>query len=1126
MSARSLFSRLIVVGALIALSTSLAAQTLEERFANPTPSAKPRVWWHWIDGNVTKEGITRDLEWMKRVGIGGFQMFDGSFGYPAMVDRPVTFMTPEWKALVRHAASEADRLGLEMTIAAAGGWSETGGPWVRPEQAMKKLVWSETRLVGGRRFTGRLPTPPTNNGPLQDVPAPAAFSMGPPETHVGPPDPTHYADVRVIAYRVPTGEQHMPEARVSASGGDPDAALLRDGRFDRAFALPSAGADKEAWIQFDFGRPTTIRSLRIALTWPTIASPTMPNGVILASDDGVTFRPVASLPKADANAFPPVLPNYTLALPETKARYFRLAVRPNGGFAFPGRPPAPTPEFRFTEADFSPAARPNRFEAKAGLAVLPDYEAAATAPISPAAAIDLKSVIDLTGRMRPDGTLDWTPPRGEWMVLRFGYSLTGVKNHPGTPAATGFEVDKYSARDVRDYLEKYYDPIAAELKGLTGERGLQNLLTDSWEAGQANWTPTMIAEFKARRGYDPTPYLPVLADRIVGGAEASDRFLWDFRRTLADLLAEAHYKTIGDFARERGLGYYGEAMGTGLPTTGDGLQAKRYTTVPMAEFWQVRPDQPSDPKHVADVREAASAAHVYGQNIVATESFTALPMFPPYSVTPWQLKPIADRFLAQGVNRFAIHTSVHQPIEKAPGFTLSVFGQHFSRHESWAEMAGPWMTYLARASELLQQGRFVGDVAYFYGEGAAVTVPENGATDPVVPAGHGYDFVNRDIVLKDLAVADGRIRAASGMTYGVLVLPANTTRLSLPLVTKLRDLVAAGARLVGPRPTGAAGLGAGDAEVAAVAAQLWGDLDGKARTVRNFGRGKVYWGQGLDAILAEEGIAPDYVFSGDGADGIVAIHRRLDDGDVYFVANQGGRAAHIDASFRVAGREAELWYPDSGRIAPGSFRQAGGRTVVPLALDPYESVFVVFRKPTGQAARTVVPATEAPLMTIGSDWSLAFMADRGAPSSIHLDRIASWTESADAGVRYYSGTGTYDKLIEVPRQWLHEGRRILLDLGDVREVARVYVNGSVAGTAWKPPYRVDITDAVKPGRNRLSIAVANLWPNRMIGDLQPEATRQYTFTTMPMPPYTKDTPLLPSGLLGPVRIIAEDAPRP
>ncbi|HVT36912.1 MAG TPA: glycosyl hydrolase, partial [Nevskiaceae bacterium] len=970
----------------------------------------------------------------------------------------------------------------------APGWSETGGPNVQPASAMKKIVYSETRVEGGKPFHGVLPMPPANFGPYQDVVRKPPFQInGEPKSTVPPLADTHwYADTRVIAYRLPAGEAMQQVARVSASAGTPDAGLLRDGKFDRAFVLPLAANGQDNWVQYDFGAPATVRSLRVGTRWSDGRASGLSEGRVEASDDGVTFRNIAALPPAATSAN---LPLYTLALPETRARYFRLVIKPASGFSFPGLPLRKFDQFQITELDFSSAARPNRYEAKAAYAVLADYDSAASVEVGADAAIDAGSVVDLTAQLQPDGRLDWTPPSGEWNVIRFGAALTGQTNAPATSAGTGYEVDKLSAREGRNYLDQYYGSLLAADGPLAGTHALQAILTDSWEAGQENWTPALLEEFRALRGYDATPYLPVLADHIVGSAAISDRFLWDFRRTLADMLAENHYKVIADYAHEHGLAYYGEAMGIDLPTTGDGLQDKRYPTVPMGEFWQVAPDKPSNGNHIADVREAASAAHVYGQNIVATESFTGFPLpgVPvPYSTTPWLLKPLADRFMTHGVNRFVIHTAVHQPLERGPGFTLSIFGQYFSRLETWGEQARGWMDYLARSSELLQQGRYAADIAYFYGEGAAATVPAGAVTDPAMPAGYGYDFVCRDMLLKDFTVKDGRLLAPSGTSYRLLVLPASTTRMTLALVRRLREFVAAGAVLVGPRPQGANGLADSDADVLAVASDLWGDLSAASKSARAYGKGRVYWSQPLADVLAAEKLAPDIAFKiQGGSDKLISIHRHLDDGELYFIANQDAAAVRVDADLRVSGRAAELWHADDGRIEAASFHQQSGRTVVPLALAPYEAVFVVLRRSTVARVHAERAERMQALGTIDGAWEVSFTPDRGAPPVAHFDALASWSDNADAGVRYFSGTATYHKTMQVPKTWFEHGRRLLLDLGAVHETAQVSINGRDAGIAWKPPYRVDVTGLLKPGANDVEIAVANLWANRFIGDQQP-----------------------------------------
>ena len=1129
-----------IAAALLAGAPAVRAQTataLERSFRAPPADAKPRVWWHWMNGNVTREGITADLEWMKRVGIGGMQMFDGSLGTPQFVENRLVWMTPAWKAAFRHAASEADRLGLEMTMAASGGWSETGGPWVKPAQAMKKIVWSETTLEGPRRFTGVLPKPPSNNGPFQGMPnapgldfpaekdLPGAKPMA--EEPPAAPDPTYYADTKVLAVRLGEGDMSMVDARprITSASGDVDAALLTDGDLSKTISLTVPDGAKETWIQFEFAEPYRAQAFTFAGA-PAIqfvGAPPIPLGRLESSDDGTTWTKLVTLPGDEPTSA--MFPVRTYAFPRTTARFWRVVMQPHPPSGFGAMLGVPAAKgIAISELELSAAPRVNRWQEKAQYGILDDYGAAIASP-STSEATDVDDVVDLTSRLKKDGTLDWQVPEGRWTVLRMGYSLLGTKNHPASPEATGYEVDKLNRTHVGSYIDHYTGQIRGALGPLYG-KSFRYLLLDSYEAGLENWTDDMIAQFRTRRGYDPTRYLPVLTGRVIGSAEESDKFLWDYRRTIADLFADNHYGTIADALKKQGLGLYAEAMGADFPTSGEGLQDKGRVGIPMAEFWTPGPGQDDGPNHVADMREAASAAHIYGKPIVAAESFTTMPppIVPAFAQSPYYLKRLADRALVNGINRFVIHTSVHQPFTDsthAPGMTLGFFGQHFTRNTTWAEQAVAWTTYLARASHVLQQGRFVADLAYFYGEGAPNAVPFWKKIDPAPPAGFDYDWVNAEVILGRMKYEGGALQLPSGMRYRALVFPADVDRITLPMARKLRQLVDAGAILIAPPPTGTPSLSdgpAGDDSVRAIASAMWGDIDGKTVTSHDYGGGKVYWGRPVADVLTAERIAPDVTFGGARDAKLGWIHRRTPDADIWYVANQQERPEQLTASFRVGGKAVELWDPATGATAPASYTVAEGRTEVPLTLDPYGSTFVVFRRATTATQRTIPPESRTTVATMTGPWTLTFQPGRGAPAEpVRFDSLTSWTQSSDAGVRYFSGTATYAFDLDAPIDAFRPGRRVELDLGAVKEIAEVSVNGQrVGGVLWKPPYRADLTRALARGTNRVEVRVTNLWPNRMIGDLQPGVTQTYTFTDFR--PFTKDSPLLESGLLGPVRV--------
>lgn len=1058
-------------------------EALAASFQSPPEQARPRVWWHWVNGNVSQEGIVADLAWMDRVGIGGFTLFDAAFRSPptpVVVEKPLIFHSPEWTEAVRLTAAEAARLGLDFGVHIAGGWSESGGPWVQPQQAMKKLVWSETIVEGGRPFDGQLVAPPDASGAFQDLPIAQDLR-----------EPRLYRDVAIVAFPAPAEDK--PTARLEANGGAPDLSLLTDGSYTAETVL-TAEAGQAPRLTLTYDRPWIVRSLTLA------TGSAIPPGVVEASVDGVTFHTVLTLPGPSEKA----LPVRTYALPDVAAKVLRVTF-------------APADRVSLRELDFRAEARIERFEEKSGLGTLSDYAAVATPAVDTGQAVDPAMVIDLTAHLGPDGALDWTPPPGRWIVQRFGYSLTGKRNGPATPAATGLEADKLNADHVRAHLTAFFDPLMEAVGENHGDKGLRHAIVDSWEAGQQNWTEAMATEFRRRRGYDITAWLPAMTGRVVGDAERSDRFLWDVRRTIADLLADNHYAVIRDFVHERGLYLYGESMGVDLPTVGDGLQLKGLSDIPTGEFWAQLPGKQPLATHVADIREAASAAHIYGRQMVAAEAFTALDEVPAWSMGPRDLKPVADRFMTEGVNRFVIHTSAHQPfIDRAPGITLRKYGQHFTRHETWGEQASGWMDYLSRSSQMLQQGLPTADLAIFYGEGAPVAAPFAEGLTPEIPRGFDYDYVNAEVLLERMTVEDGRLTLPGGASYRLLVLPERMDRITPALAERLRDLVRDGAAVVAPAPAGTPGLGAesgeqADAAVLAVARDLWGEGPLPA-SGRLFGKGRIFSGVTAETALAAMNATPDLDWTGD-LD-IRWKHRRTGTADIYFVSNGSDRAGETTLDFRVDGRTAEIWRAKDGSRTAASWRRADGRTQVPLRLEAGEAVFVVFETSTTEQAFTAPTLRTVALGQVEGPWRIVFQPGRGAPAETIADRLTSWTDSADDGVRYFSGVATYSAAFAAPQTPGPDGR-IWLDLGDVREVAEVRVNGKPVGGAWTAPFRVDVTDALSAGENRLEIDVANYWHNRLVGDVQPGAT-PVAFTTVAA--YGSETPLRPSGLLGPVSL--------
>ncbi len=1100
---RVLGALLLAGTALVPLHAQQAADPLAEAFRDPPMSARPRVWWHWMNGNVTEEGIRLDLEWMKRIGIGGAQTFDAQLQTPQVVEKRLVYMTPEWKLAFRTAAETADKLGLELAIAASPGWSETGGPWVKPEDGMKKLVWSETRVSGGKPFNGKLAAPPAITGPFQDLGMQPEIGSDHPKTGL----PQLYRDTYVLA--VPETAAPLVPA-YSASSGVIDQTALADGRQTSVIELPAGTGEAPAWIRADFAAPQQVRSATLAMPPVSLFSAAHYAPVLEASEDGSTFREVTRFPTGTSA-------EYTVTFPAVTAKALRVRfLAEQSGFGLP-TPPAPGVEFPafpgfmasaphviVSELTFSAAPRTHRFEEKAGFATTLDYNAI---PTPDAPALPVGAVIDLTARMQPDGSLDWTPPKGQWRVLRLGYSLTGTENHPAPPEATGFEVDKFDADAVRRYINTYLDTyIAAAGPDLIGSHGVRALLNDSIEVGASNWTPRLVAEFKARRGYDAVPWLPALTGVILGSPARTDAFLHDFRATLSDLMADAHYKTIAEEAHKRGLFHYSEALEDKRPSLGDDMAMRRHADVPMAAMWSYDTGhgQPQ-PTHQGDMRGAASVAHVYGQNLVAAESLTAA--LQPWAFAPRDLKPMIDMEFALGVNRPVIHTSVHQPLtDKAPGFSLFIFGQYFNRLETWGEQARPWVDYMARSSYMLQQGRNVADVAYFYGEEAPLTALFAKTVPGDLPRANAFDFVNPDVLLNQLSNDGPDLVAKSGARYKALYLGGSSARMSLAVLQRIATLVRGGATLIGEKPTGSPALMDDPAEYTRIADALWnGDT----------GKGRVLGSRDPDGALATLGIAPDMTYTRTAPDtSLLFVHRKTPDAEIYYITNRKDRTEPTTLSLAQIGKAPEWWDAATGKAAPLGYTTRDGRTEIALTLQPWQSGFVVFRK-AGPASRAVRQPTHVPLVVFLGPWNVAFQPGRGAPDTLVMPHLSDWSQHADPGVRYFSGTATYRQTFKLPAK---VSDHLVLDLGEVRELAEVILNGKLAGILWKPPYRADLSGLTKSGTNTLEIRVTNLWVNRLIGDAQPGA-KPITFTTLKT--YRADAPLRPSGLLGPVTLVAE-----
>ncbi len=1072
-------------------STSTAALT--RVFENPPANAGPGAYWYWLGGNVTKEGITADLEAMHAAGITQPMLFSiGGVGKDSEVPQPAGALTDIWWSLVEHSVAESARLGLTLALNFCDGWATASGPWITPELSMQQLTWSALSLQGGRSFTGALPIPPAKHD--------------------------YYRDIVTLAFPLAPGWEETSFTRKAAiSTNLPLQIEDADRLSDPEQQAEVMDTEQAGWIQYAFDKPFTLRSVTVKTPAPYGFSPGVYRAAnsleVQASDDGETFRKIGAL-EYPKHGWQTDLNTLTHAVPETTARYFRLvhtSLTPGDyqeEFDF-----AQDARLRFFNIVLSGEPRIHHVQSKSG-AQWGSSRRLNDADIPDASCVQLKDIVDLTSRVRPDGTLQWKVPRGRWRVLRIGYTTTGSHNS-AAGGAQGLECDRFSPEAARLQFDRWFGQALQRIGPDLAGKVLHVLHVDSWEAGSQNWSPAFREGFRKLRGYDLLPYLALMTGVPVVSAEASERVLLDVRRTINDLTQSGFFATVARLAHEQGCIFSGEPASPTYPV--DGLEHAAHLDVPMGEFWLESPrnDKPTD------VKDAVSGGRIYGKKIIGAEAYTQ--RFMRWDEHPFSLKALGDHMFCEGINRFLLHVYAQQPfVDRArdPGMTLNGIGAFFSRTQTWWKPGKAWFDYLRRSQAILQTGVSVSDVCYFIGEDipSRALLPRQLAV--ALPAGYAYDSINRDALLNLSSVQDGALVLESGVRYRVLVLPEDTM-MSVELARRLSELVHAGLTMVGRPPSRSLGFAdylSADQSVREIARELWGDMDGTARTERTVGKGRVIWGKPLADVLQTQGVGPDVSLT-DSAD-IEWIHRRGEGWDAYFISNQSKQPKTLAATFRVRDALPELWRPDTGKVeAPTQWQRDAGGIQVSLSLDPVGSLFVVFGRSTEPAQRGSTPARrEVEVIELDDAWDVSF-ADRNA----QFDRLVSWTERTEPDLRYFSGTAVYRQAFTLNAKWLGRDQDVLLDLGQVHELAEVWLNGHELGVLWKLPFTMPVTSALRRGQNTLELRVTNTWRNRLIGDDGKTGSQRHSYVVpmlrkgQPWLPSASE-PLLPSGLLGPVRL--------
>ena len=740
---------------------------------------------------------------------------------------------------------------------------------------------------------------------------------------------------------------------------------------------------------------------------------------------------------------------------------------------------------------------------------------------------DTAAVINLSEKMNRAGLLTWDVPPGAWVIDRFITSNTGQKLMVPSPNSSGLLIDHLDGNAAKTHFRYIIDQL---LKTRPSLDALRYMEVDSVEVdNQMDWTDSFVAEFRQRRGYDPLPYLPALKGASFADPQITARFQHDYHKTVSDLWIDGHYGASREFLNTYGMQLVAEAGHGGEPRT-EPLRACGVVDIPRGEFW--------NGKQFWVVKEVASAAHIYGRQLVDSESFTG---WRSWQDGPLEYKRLADTAFCDGLNRITFHTFAHTPPQGGVPGNIYHAGEHFNVNSTWWPKAAPMLSYFSRCCYLLQQGLPVADVCFYYGDDAPNLVatrrigPDSKRVDGATCAhcgrpnpapadalgtGYDYDVINSDIIENRMEFKDGRLTLPHGVSYAVIVLPERTD-IPLPVLTKLETLVRDGATLLGPKPerdTSLADYPRCDEQVKAIAERIWGPGKVGETSERSYGKGRVLADRKqVRDVLQQRGIGPDFAYSSPGTPAdLDYIHRRTQDSDIYFVTNTQMEYAEADCTFRVPPRLPKLWYPDTAEIKPCTeYARVSGGMKLKLRLPPAGSVFVVFSGTAPETDPTPVAKVDGkPLLPheITGPWEVRFPPNLGAPPSRVFDQLVSWTTIPDDGIKFFSGTATYLKEFEVPASLLAGDLRLELDLGQLRNVADVTLNGKPLGILWKPPYACDVTGLVRSGNNELKVEITNLWANRLVGDAQLPREKRVTRITQKVPiagPHE-------SGLFGPV----------
>ena len=1119
----------------------LFAQPLlnEAEFKMPPKNYGVHTWWHWVDKIITREGITKDLESIKKQGIVQATILNVGGGQSANLPvTPVIFNSAEWHTMFRWALQEAGRLGIKIGVHNCDGWSTSGGPWITPEMSMKQYVWSNSFVDGGQEINVKLPEPPVVEN--------------------------YYRDVAVLAIPYDKGPNSFVEAQPGISVNQVSAGnIFYDGNPKSLINLEK-GSIIDITFKKDFTASELVLYPSMTFSWDDMAK--ISNQFTLSSsNDGISFTKIADFEFVGVNK------TFTAQFRETNARYFRIKFVQGSGVYTVNCPVA---ELEILKSGEDPSYFPAISSLPEKTAIINDVSqnVFSREKINGKKAIPENAIIDITDKLADDGFLKWTAPKGKWRIIRFGYTSTGVRNGPATPEGTGLEVDKMDTTALNLHYAGFAEKCVKTAGEFTGNT-FKFLLIDSWECQFQNWTKRFPEEFESRRGYKIKNWIPVLCGEIVENETLSEAFLHDFRKTISDLIDEKYYKHFSQLCHRSNLEMHAEIIyaNSGMYPPIDALRSNKYADHVMTEFWAT-PNASQipeyEPVNIPTPGFPAYSALASNKQIIGSEAYTG---YAHYSESPADLKPFGDLAFCSGVNQMILHSYVHQPTDNKPGITLFKFAAHFNRNNPWWEYSQEWMNYQSRIQYVLQKGEPVADVIFYTGDRLPQYLPVNLIHD--LPPGNRAGFCNSEMLLNQAKAINGKLSFGGKQVFSLLILP-DSEEMNFETLKKIAELVNEGLVVAGKKPVSmlsVTDLKNNYSDFKQLVSELWGNTGENA-----YGKGRVISGKPIRQVLDEIKVTPDFEYNSSDSEELMFIHKKLIDCDVFFVFNQQKKPLFRELLFRVEEKQPEIWYPENGTILkPSIFSFEDKQVRIPVAFKPNEALIFVFRKAITEdhikkayfAGKQIFPkmqdshenldtlptiinglndiiVSESGEYTFKTNSGKTFRKIREKPeiieiknyyahleffplssedlSPIEVKELKSLTDFENPAIKYFAGKVKYTLQFEVDESLVTTNNIVKLNPGYFDAIAEVQLNGRHLNNLWMPDSEINVTGLLKKV-NTLEITVSVVCRNRIIGDLIQFGEIKSIFTTAPVAEIlNKNMPLKPSGLTGPIKLTRYD----